>query len=160
MRSCDWGSDVLSMSFSAWLSWQRRAFASITNCSVQKYETSSTTNADAVHCDKLEGGCHTNTMLSVEYSRKGGVGSEGARGLVTVARCAVSRSLRRWLVPMINVRGWRSVVEAGRRWTLDGRGTRTSCEKYICSPGNAGGGRAKGAIPPSGRQLPVRKVPG
>ena len=32
---------------------------------------------------------------------------------------------------MINVRGLGSVVEAGRRWALDERGTRTSCDIYI-----------------------------
>ena len=88
------------------------------------------------------------------------VGSEGARELVAVARYAVSQSLGRLPAPMINVRGLGSVVEAGRRWALDERGTRTSCEVYFCSLGNAGGGRAKRAVPPSRRQLLVRKVPG
>ena len=86
-------------------------------------------------------------------------GYEGARELVAVARCAVSQSLGRLAVPMINVRDLGSEVEAGRRWVLDERGTRIACEIYICSPGNAGDGRARGAVPPSGRQVPVRKVP-
>ena len=59
------------------------------------------------------------------------VGSEGARKLVAVARCAVSQSLERLTVLMINVRGLGSVVDAGRRWALDERGTRTSCYIYI-----------------------------
>ena len=88
------------------------------------------------------------------------VGSEGARELVAVARCAVSQSLGRLPVPMINVRGLGSSVEAGRRWALDERGTRISWGIYICSPDNAGGGRARGVVPPSGRQLPSWKVPG
>ena len=88
------------------------------------------------------------------------VGNEGARELVAVARCAVSQSLGRLPVPMINVRGLGPVVEAGRRWALYERGTRTSCEICICSPGNAGDRHARGIVPPSGRQLPLRKGPG
>ena len=80
------------------------------------------------------------------------VGSQGARELVAVSRCAVSQSLGRLPVPRINVRGLGSMVEAGRRWALDERGTRPSGEICSCSPGNAGGGRARGAVPPSGRQ--------
>ena len=71
MRLCDWGSDVLSMSSSARLPWKRRAFSAIMNCSEKEYETSSTTNADAVHCKKMEGGCQNNTTFLVEYSRVG-----------------------------------------------------------------------------------------
>ena len=41
----------------------------------------------------------------------------------------------------VNVRGLGVAVEAGRRWALDERGIRTSCEIYGCSPSNAGGGR-------------------
>ena len=88
------------------------------------------------------------------------VGSEGARELVAVARCAVSINLGRLPVPVVNVRGAGAAIEFGRRWALDERGTRTSCEVYDCFPGNTGGGRARGAVPPLGRQLPVRKVPG
>ena len=61
---------------------------------------------------------------------------------------------------MTNVRGLGSVVQAGRRWALDKRGTRKSSEKYICYPGNAGGGRSRAAVPPLKRQLAVRKVSG
>ena len=88
------------------------------------------------------------------------VGSEEARELVAVARCAVSQGLGSLPVAMVNVRGSGAAVEAGRRWALDECGTRTSCEVYGCSPGNAGGGRARGAVPSSGRQLPLQKVPG
>ena len=80
------------------------------------------------------------------------VGNEGARELVAVARCAVPQILGRLPVPMINVRGLGSVVEAGWRWALDERGTRTSCEIYTCSPGNAGGGRARDAVSPYHRR--------
>ena len=61
---------------------------------------------------------------------------------------------------MINVRGLGLVVEPGRCWALDERDTRTFCVKNSRSYGNTGGGRARGAVPPSGRQLPGRKVPG
>ena len=44
------------------------------------------------------------------------VGSEGEQELVAVATCAVSQSSGRLLVPMINVGGLESVVEADRRW--------------------------------------------
>ena len=88
------------------------------------------------------------------------VGSEGVRELVAVARYAVSQILGRLPVPMVNVWGSGAAVEAGRRWALDERGTRTSCEIYRCCPVNAEGGRARGAVPPPGRQLPVRRMPG
>ena len=60
--------------------------------------------------------------------------------------CVTKPILERLLVPMINVRGLGSVVEAGRRWALDERGTRTSCEIYSCSRGDVGGGRGRGAV--------------
>ena len=107
-------------------------------------------------------GCKVGAVGNMPNARRFSVAvsSEGARELIAVARCAVSQSLGRLPVPMINIRGLGSVVEAGRRCALDERGTRTSSGIYICSPGNAGGGRARGAVPPSGSQLPVRKVPG
>ena len=88
------------------------------------------------------------------------VGSEGARELVAVARCAVSLSLG-WLpVSTVNVWVTGAAVEAGRRWALDERGALTSCEIYRCCPVNADGGRARGAVPPPGRQSPVHRMPG
>ena len=87
-------------------------------------------------------------------------GYEGARELVAVARCAVSRSLG-WLpVSTVNVWVTGAAVEAGRRWALDERGALTSCEIYRCCPVNADGGRARGAVPPPGRQSPVHRMPG
>ena len=62
------------------------------------------------------------------------VGSEGARELIAVARCAVSQSLGRLPVPMVNVRGSGAVVDVGRRWALDERGTRASREIYFFVP--------------------------
>ena len=46
-------------------------FSAIINCSAQEYDTTSTTNDEGDHCEKLEGGCQNNTTLSVEYSREG-----------------------------------------------------------------------------------------
>ena len=48
----------------------------------------------------------------------------------------------------------------GRCRALSEPGARASCEIYIFSAGNAGGGREGGAEPPSTCQLPARKVPG
>ena len=92
MCLCDWGFDVLSMSSSARCSWKRRAFSAITNCSAQEHETSSTTNADAVHCEKMEEGCQNNTTFAVEYSRvglkfEGGEPSEGIAEARSAALC-------------------------------------------------------------------------
>ena len=53
-----------------------------------------------------------------------------------------------------------AAIETGRRWALDEPVIRSSCKINVFSPGNAGGGRAGGAVPPSACQLPVRKVPG
>ena len=82
MRLGDWGSDVLSMSASARLSWKRHAFSAIIKRSAPDYKTSSTTNADAVHCEKNEGGRQHSTTFPGEYSRvglkfEGGEPSEG-----------------------------------------------------------------------------------
>ena len=46
------------------------------------------------------------------------VGSEGEQELVAVATCAVSHTLGRLPVPIINVGGLGSVVEADRHWRL------------------------------------------
>ena len=91
MRLCDWRLDVLSMSSSAQWSWKRRAFSAIINCSAQEHETSSTTNADAVHCEKREGGCQSNTTFSVEYSREGlkFEGGEPSEGMVEARSAAL-----------------------------------------------------------------------
>ena len=59
------------MSPSARLSWKRGAISSIIKCSEQEYEASSTTNVEAVHCEKVEWGCQSNTTFPVEYSRVG-----------------------------------------------------------------------------------------
>ena len=88
-------------------------------------------------------------------------GRQRAYELVAVARGVVSeRRARMPVVPMDNVRGVGAAVEAGRRWAMDERGTQAPCEIYVFSPGNAGGRRARDAAPPSGHQLPARKVPG
>ena len=55
-----------SISSSARWSWKKRAFSATINFSEQEFETSSTTNADAVHCEKMEGGCQNNTTSPVE----------------------------------------------------------------------------------------------
>ena len=82
MRLCDWGSDVFNMNSSNRWSWKRRAFSAIIYFSAQEHETSSMTNADAVHSKTMEGSCQSNTTFAVENSRvrlktEGGKPSEG-----------------------------------------------------------------------------------
>ena len=91
MRLCDWGSDVLSMGPSARWLWKRRAFSAIINCSAQEYETSSTTKTDAVHCEKIEGGCLNNTTFPVQYSRVGLklAGAEPSEGMAEARSAAL-----------------------------------------------------------------------
>ena len=69
---------------------EEACLSAILNCSAQEYETSSTTNADAVHYEKIEGGCQNNTTFPVEYSRVGLKieGAEPSEGMVE-ARGAV-----------------------------------------------------------------------
>ena len=61
---------------------------------------------------------------------------------------------------MKNNRAVGTAVEAGRRWEVDEHRAPTSWEIHIPSPGNAGGSRARGTVPPSRPHLHPRRVPG
>ena len=66
--ACALGSGEDIMSSSARWSWKRRVFSAIINCFAQEYDTSSTRNDEAGHCEEQEGGCQNSTTCSVEYS--------------------------------------------------------------------------------------------
>ena len=140
LRLCDRASNVISMSSNARWSWMRRACSAITTCTAQEDEVSSTTNADAVNCENMEGGCQNNTTFPVEYSRVASKFEEGepSEGMVE-AHCSP-------------VGHWVADEDRGAGLTVTGGGAlsrvgETSPEVALSAPIDSGSSGARGSEP-------------
>ena len=96
MRLCEIGSGEDIMNSSQRRSWKRRAFSGIINCSVQDYDTLSSTSDEGNHCEKQVGGCQNSTTCSVEYSSLGSK-TDGAEPSVSIWRAGGVLLLEHWV---------------------------------------------------------------